>query len=286
MTNWRSRNISDDDLSTLYSGIPEWLFRPLMLWSNRSIELISDSLGKPWSNTSEIEVIQDYETLTRSRISLISAYSSSGIQGIHRTLDDEGFLDFIDYLVFRLSKGDWNCSNQIKELEIILKKSGSEWELGKREGFTSLVQRVPAGVSEAVVEIIGSAGNAGKLLQEAWHFAFGRNPDPEEAYEKAIKAVEEAAAPIISPNNSMATLGSMLSELKSQKDWKLHLAGKNPDVPVAMIDALWTGQESRHGGNGYRKPSQEEAETAVLLAVPLVQFVMSGLFRRVSQESE
>ena len=46
-----------------------------------------------------------------------------------------------------------------------------------------------------------TAGRAGQLLSEAWHSAFGANPDPEDAYEKAIKAVEEAAAQVVSPNN-------------------------------------------------------------------------------------
>jgi hypothetical protein len=43
-----------------------------------------------------------------------------------------------------------------------------------------------------------------------------------------------------------------------------------------MAEALWVGQESRHGGNGYRKPTRAEAEAAVMLAVPLVQWFTSG----------
>jgi hypothetical protein len=40
------------------------------------------------------------------------------------------------------------------------------------------------------------------------------------------------------------------------------------------------GQESRHGGNGYRKPTQVESEAAVLLAVSLVQWFTSGVLAR------
>ena len=47
-----------------------------------------------------------------------------------------------------------------------------------------------------------------------------------------------------------------------------------------MMKLLWEGQESRHGGNGYRKPTPAEAEAAVLLAVPLVQFYSAGLLAR------
>lgn len=63
--------------------------------------------------------------------------------------------------------------------------------------------------------------------------------------------------------------------------WALELAGPGATVYTEMLTALWSGQESRHGGNGYRKPSVGEAEAAVLLAVPLVHWFTSGaLIRR------
>jgi nitrous oxide reductase accessory protein NosL len=122
--------------------------------------------------------------------------------------------------------------------------------------------------------------SAGTILSEAWHAAFGRNPDAEEAYEKAIKAVEEAGAHVVAPSNKKSTLGTMIRDMKAQVDWKLDLPTPDADVPIKMAEALWVGQESRHGGNGYRKPTQTEAEAAVLLAVPLVQWFSSGAIAR------
>lgn len=61
--------------------------------------------------------------------------------------------------------------------------------------------------------------------------------------------------------------------MKSQKDWALDLPASDADVPIKMAEALWYGQEGRNGGNGYRKPTQAEAEAAVMLAVPLVQWL-------------
>ncbi|WIB13308.1 hypothetical protein [Curtobacterium sp. MCPF17_052] len=105
-------------------------------------------------------------------------------------------------------------------------------------------------------------------------------PDPEEAYEKAVKAVEEVAAPVVSPKNSLTTLGTIIRDMKAQQDWAIDLPGRATDVPIPLAEALWSGQESRHGGNGYRRPTQGEAETAVILSVTLVQLFSSGSVRR------
>lgn len=149
-----------------------------------------------------------------------------------------------------------------------------------RNGVPGLEERVSQGVQDAADAVMSSSQSAGAILSEAWHAAFGRSPDAEEAYEKAIKAVEEAGAHIVTPNNKKATLGTMVRDMKAQKDWRLELPSPDADVPVTMAEALWIGQESRHGGNGYRKPTQAEAEAAVLLAVSLVHWFASGALAR------
>lgn len=173
-----------------------------------------------------------------------------------------------------------------EELEGVLRAGGSEWRVGTRAGNRGLEKRVPQGVVDAVDSIVATSSTAGALLSEAWHAAYGRNPDPEEAYEKAIKAVEEAGTGVVSPKNVRASLGTMARDMENQKDWVLPL-GEDPkhqsaDVVYRMVQSLWAGQESRHGGNGYRKPTPAEAESAVLLAVPLVQFFTAGLVARAS----
>ncbi|WP_146243175.1 hypothetical protein [Curtobacterium sp. MCPF17_031] len=74
--------------------------------------------------------------------------------------------------------------------------------------------------------------------------AYGRVPDPEEAYEKAVKAVEEAAAPVVSPKNSLTTLGTIIRDMKAQQDWAIDLPGRATDVAIPLAEALWSGQES------------------------------------------
>jgi hypothetical protein len=196
------------------------------------------------------------------------------------SLDEDEQIVFIDWLIHVISKIDGGWKHH-RDLEEILHAGGSEWTVGTRGENRGLEKRVPQGVADAVDSIIGTSASAGALLSEAWHAAYGRAPDPEEAYEKAIKAVEEAGAEVVLPMNSKATLGTMIAAVRDQGDWSLPLESKSAlSAPLEMMKALWEGQESRHGGNGYRKPTPVEAEAAVLLAVPLVQFFSAGLLVR------
>ncbi|WP_053096482.1 hypothetical protein [Microbacterium sp. CGR1] len=225
------------------------------------------------------QIMQEYETAVRRPTSLVNLFIRDGVEGVYEAMEEEEFVDFLDFLVYRVGN-DEAADDVLGYLEAILSDGGSEWRVGLRDGHASLERRVPEGVVLAADNTIANSGSAGALLAEAWHAAFGRDPDPEEAYEKSIKAVEEAAAKIVTPNNKKATLGTIVRDLKAQKDWKLDLPTPDADVAVKMADALWVGQESRHGGNGYRKPTQAEAEAAVLLAVPLVHWFTSGAMAR------
>jgi hypothetical protein len=184
-------------------------------------------------------------------------------------LPDEELLDLADWIVHG------NNASVASNLESLLEAAGSTWTVGRRNGNRGLERRVSAAVQEAAESAFARA-SAGGILAEAWKAAYGRSPDPEQAYEKAIKAVEEVASSIVSPKNTTATLGTMLRDMRAQQDWTIDLPGRSSFVIVEMIEALWTGQESRHGGNGYRHPSQSEGETAVTLAVALLQLFSSG----------
>jgi hypothetical protein len=200
-----------------------------------------------------------------------------GVPGLERAMSEADTLRLVDVML-----GHARYANH-SILDKLLLEGGSLWAVGERAGRLALARRVPEGVQIAAVETIQRSGSAGELLAEAWQACFGMDPDPEDAYEKAIKAVEEAGAAIVLPDNPKATLGTMLATMGHQ-DWRLPLeeatAHPSNDVARKMARALWSGQESRHGGNGYRKPTMEEAEAAVFLAVPLVQWFTSGVLAR------
>lgn len=277
MTQWHRRGADPKDLSVLYPGVPPWIEPLLCSWVD---EIMTER------KTSNIRVknrdlFLEFESLMREENSHVRSFVSDGAKGVLQEAGEDYFLDFVDFLVYKISTYSTETNkNRLKELDLLLEQGGSEWRVGKRDGHASLEKRVPEGVRVAAEETIQSTSSAGLLLAEAWHAVFGRTPDPEEAYEKAIKAVEEAGAGIVSPRNSKATLGTMLSQMKQQGGWKLPLPGDSSDVVTQMIEALWKGQGSRHGGNGYRKPTNEEAECAVLLAVPIVQWFSAGHLRR------
>lgn len=113
------------------------------------------------------------------------------------------------------------------------------------------------------------------------------HPDPSDAYDEAIRAVEAAAIPVVEPNNAGATLGHVLGQLANQG----HL------YEVAITDkGLYAGISNRRVRAGsaaveraYRPPrgkypcragKSASAEMAVHLAAALVQWFTSGAIRR------
>ena len=66
-------------------------------------------------------------------------------------------------------------------------------------GRSCLEKRVDSTVEEAARREMEKQGNAAMHLQSAWHHAYRRNPDPSKAFSEAVKAVEAAARPVVSP---------------------------------------------------------------------------------------
>jgi hypothetical protein len=136
-----------------------------------------------------------------------------------------------------------------------------------------------------------SSGHAGKRLAEAWGAAFGIAPNPSHAYSLAIKAVEDAAVPVVCPADATATLGKINAQLRNTGDWSLPLQREDLHATtgstlLSMMKMLWAGQADRHGG--HHDPdlaiTQEAAEIAVMTAATLVQWFTSGVVARRSSQ--
>lgn len=271
MAGWVPRGVDPVSRDVLVDGVPPWMRPTLLDW-------LKPHFTQYWSFSGEhrldSQTFLPYDLVSRIQPSYASKASGSPEwPGFVGQLDAEQLLDLADWVSHE--KGQPVAG----EFERILENAGSVWMLGNRNGNLGLVRRMPEVVQTAAEEAI-SQGTAGALLGEAWSAAYGRGPDPEEAYEKSIKAVEEALAPLVAPKNDRATLGTIIRDMKAQRSWTIDLPGEDAYVVVSMCSALWTGQESRHGGNAYRKPTQAEAETAVILAVALVQLASSGSVAR------
>lgn len=269
---WVPRGVDPASRDVLVEGVPAYLKPALLSWMRPVLGRQNTFTGEWWPDA---EVLRSYDVAARPTPLYAPRSTAFGNwPSFIKNLPDEELLDLVDWLVYGEEETDRHLA-----LDALLKQASSVWTIGERNGQRGLVRRVSAGVHAAATAAI-SQGSAGALLAEAWAACFGRGSNPEEAYEKAIKAVEEAAAPIVSPKNLKATLGTMVRDAKAQMAWKLDLPGTAQDVPISMMEALWTGQESRHGGNGYRVPTQSEAEAAVMLAVPLVHWFSSGAVAR------
>lgn len=277
MAAWRPRSAPADFGDTLVDGVPEWMKAPVFSVLQRweGIHIPNRSVASA--------LAQEFDLAVRISPTLDSRTSQFGsFVSALRYYQDEDVLDFIDWFISLFHEV---YSDTIADLDRVLERGGSRWKVGMRSKHHGLELRVAEGVGLAAEEAVASAGQAGVLLAEAWHAAFGRSPDYEEAYEKAIKAVEEAIIPVVEPNNRKATLGTVTAILGQKFGaWRVPLSDDKPepsfDALYKMSRALWLGQESRHGANGYRKPTREEAESAVVLAVSLVHIASAGLIAK------
>jgi hypothetical protein len=106
-----------------------------------------------------------------------------------------------------------------------------------------------------------SPANAASLkIAAAWAAAYGRNPDPSDGWDHAIKAVEELLIPIVMPNQLKANLGGVAGELKANPSkWSFGLPANdvrgNGETLEGMIRHVWPDPD-RHGGATKRSPKQ------------------------------
>ncbi|CAM3356870.1 hypothetical protein OCAE111667_05285 [Occultella aeris] len=269
-----------EDLQTLYEDIPPHLRLPLQEWVGQALRNIDGSNSHAGARTA----FGAYDLQFRPSDPLLMRLERRGSwQEVIAALNDREFLQLIDWC---LLPEVW--SNLRRDLDTFLLKGGSAWTVYDRTDENDndefgLERRVPEGVQVAAEATIASAGHAGERLAQAWHHAFGVNPNPSAAYRDAIRAVEDAMKNAVSPNDNTATLGKMLATIESQKNWTLPLQRTDPRaepavVIVGMLRALWVGQADRHGGDPAPALAitQEAAETAVMLAVPLVHWFTSG----------
>lgn len=276
---WRPRRADPVEFDALTDGIPAWLRIPVWRWIAQLLTT-RDYIGDLHHN---IDLVMAFDVNARRRVPVAGIFASRGFDAMIAELGDEGTLDLADFLTYRNARAD-DETNQY--LEDILAVGGSAWRVGVRDGQAGLERRVAASVQEAADAAMSIPGHAGTLLSEGWHAAFGRNPDYELAYAKAVKAVEAAVIPVVSPTNRTATLGTVISQMRDQGDWSLHLTREHDTHPtkvvvLGMVQMLWTGHGDRHAGQpGYAPSTRAEAEAAIFLAVPLLQWFSSGAVAR------
>ena len=264
------------EYDALHEGIPPWLASGIGTWVNNVLE------GGRYEYEDERKRLQVVEQLLRTplewaggektaRLGLVTEVAKSG----PRALD---ILD-VALVLCQGQAGDWNLR---RSLESMLTIGGSAWTVGEDEGGRwCLHRRLDETVEDAAKEEMRQTGNAARHLQAAWHHVYGRDPDPSAAYREAVRAVEAAAKPAVTPNDRLATLGKMLKALRDKPSkWAVDLG--TVEGLADTMDVLWTSQLDRHGTDDESAPlsvSPEQAEAAVHVAVTLVHWFRNGHVR-------
>jgi hypothetical protein len=166
----------------------------------------------------------------------------------------------------------------IESLDEILTLGGSVWQVGG-DG-RHLVRRVDATAQAAFRRAVSPKDAASAELHEAWTAAYGRNPDASDAWDHSIKAVEAVLIPVVTPRKDKATLGDVVGSLNSQGSlWQLVVHGHDHSQSVmplvTMLRLMWPNPD-RHASGNSRKPSLNEAQAVVNLAVAVVQWARVG----------
>jgi hypothetical protein len=289
MSDWSPLGFENDaDFHGLVDGVPPWLEQSFWDWMrNRFTNRVSAN-GIYGANTRYVSLfnVTELRRIER-RLKIAVPYTGTDLdQGVAWVKGVAGHepgrdLRIADYF---LSEGAPTA-----DLETMLSEAGSLWTVGERLGKPGLVQRLPEGVRVAGESVMASSGHAGERLAKAWTAAFGIEPDPSKAYSLAIKAIEDAMKPQISPNDASATLGKMIGKIRADGDWSLPFAREDDratsaSVLLGQLQMLWSGQADRHGGDPDPDLAitQAAAEAAVVFAVPVVQAFSSGMARRTS----
>ncbi|GAB3875390.1 hypothetical protein [Terrabacter terrigena] len=279
------------EYDALHDGVPAWMSAAFWAWIQEAItqiQRVRNGYGDVFAvSMLAVELVE--EMCQRLRIPLPNVREEQvdqmlGQQQIAKAMSvlraHPSPLQVADYLLAHGRGGQ-------SELDEMLTRSKSAWEVGTRAGRPGLVRRVPIGVQLAADSVMSMSGRAGVRLAKAWEELYGLEPNASAAYGFAIKAVEDAAVPVVSPTNANATLGTVLRQMEDQKNWQLpmnreHDKAPSRDVLVGMLRLLWHGQHDRHGGqpSAPGDVSIEEATVAVSMAVTLVNWFESGLVAR------
>lgn len=190
------------------------------------------------------------------------------------TQNDEVMLDLIDGTLRIFGR-----AAAVDRLVRLLDLAGSVWTVSPDHlSLVSVVSDESQTIFNASVSVEDEASGE---LKVAWANAFGRNGNPSDAWDHAIKAMEALFIPLVVPNQTKPNLGHVLGQLRNQGNlWKMVLPGKDDDNDVAplasMLEGIWPNIDRHQGTVNNRPPTEPEARAVVTLAATIVQWHREG----------
>lgn len=285
---WRPLSVREAGTAQAYDGphdgVPYWMFGALWDWVAERYPVRIATPNGP------IEHPMAAGTYRRIQMALALNLEGSGLGTRAERMRDAlrakavkkpaVLLDVVDYWLGHDSEREGVA---IRQLDDILKAGRSVWTV--LPGSPPCLTRRVAPEARGAVIALGDTGRPSEHLSRAWRAVYGRQPNPGEGYREAIRAVEAAAKPVVSPDNGRTTLGTIIHDMRARPDkWEVRLKHHTPDgqvsAVVGMLDLLWSGQSGRHGDPAPDAPmdvTQEEAEAGLHLAVTLVHWFSRGV---------
>lgn len=276
---WMPFGLEDNEAmeyDVLVAGVPAWLKEPI-------ISFLHDYLkdGRYYASPKCLDI----QLNTRVDLGVSTGGYFVGPESVLsrlRRLSDLELLRIVDYTVsITASRAS---AQTARGLENLLSAGRSKWTVGDRAGRVGLVERVPEGVQDSVDGVIQSAGSAGRILARAWAHVHGFQPNDSAGYADAVRAVEIAAIDVVQSNNTDATLGTVITQMRTQGDWRLplreHEYAPSTELILTSARTLWHGHRDRHGSVDYSDVTHEEARAAVVLASTLVEWFSAGAVAR------
>lgn len=253
-------------------GVPGFLWNYLRNW-------IKDAIRDDAQTGIDIDL-----TLRLNAQRFINGYPTVGdavAAALEKPLRNQvALLDVIDWLLHR-GKGS------AETLERLLATAGHVLRVSP-DG-DGLVQRLDPSAWALYQHATRPQDAASDHMHEAWTLTFGQHPKPGQGWGEAVKAIECLLKPVVSPNDSKATLGKMTAAIRNGHDkWTCALPSRDlkvnghqtvkPGLEV-LTDCLATigYQPGRHGGDDTGQVEQVTAESMVLLATTVLGWLRNGV---------
>ena len=154
---------------------------------------------------------------------------------------------------------------QAAELSEMLDDARSTYTVARdQDGDFELQFRQPPELTEAATAVMRRAGSAAHHLRRSWSLAFGLEPDPTAACDEAVRAIEAAAASVVTPKDKLPTLGKMITAMRAAPHkWTTDSnAADDVGAVIAMMNLVWKGYK-RHGDPN--QPAEASVETSQML---------------------
>ncbi|MEV5768705.1 hypothetical protein AB0L34_29640 [Micromonospora sp. NPDC052213] len=189
---WRPLGVDTEEqiaeYDALHDGVPNWMSSSFWAWVRDALTVIrrySDGSGRvPMLDTDLAERMGQTLKIPLPNLRAEETNHASGAWQLKTAItalrNHAAPLQIADYL---LAHGGHAGE---EDLDALLERSKSAYEVGIRAGRPGLTRRIPKGVQVAADSVMARAGRAGIRLAKAWEELYGLTPNASEAYRLAI----------------------------------------------------------------------------------------------------